>query len=278
MGYIASLFGYVLNFLYNLVNNYGIAIILFSILLRIILLPITIKQQKTMIKTTKLQSKMKEIQFKYKNNPERLNQETMNLYKQENLSPFSGCFSMIIQFIVILSVFYMVSSPLTYMKKIDKSVIDEYKSKISAEGNTNSAYQEIAIINRYSNEDEQLKINMGFLGIDLSMVPKDHLNDFKVYIIPGLYVISSFISIRITTKKQSKMQNKLLEAGNKENESNEIDTMQQMNKNMNYMMPIISISIALVAPLGLALYWLISNILMTAERIVIEKVVKEEEA
>ena len=100
MGYIASLFGYVLNFLYNLVNNYGIAIILFSILLRIILLPITIKQQKTMIKTTKLQSKMKEIQFKYKNNPERLNQETMNLYKQENLSPFSGCFSMIIQFIV----------------------------------------------------------------------------------------------------------------------------------------------------------------------------------
>ena len=80
MGAISSLFGYILNALYNLFNNYGIAIIIFSILLRIILIPITIKQQKTMKKTTKMQQEMNSIREKYKNDPEKLNQETIELY------------------------------------------------------------------------------------------------------------------------------------------------------------------------------------------------------
>ena len=74
MGAISSLFGYVLNFLYNLVNNYGIAIILFTILLRVILIPITIIQQKSTKANTRMQEKMREIERKYKNNPEKLNQ------------------------------------------------------------------------------------------------------------------------------------------------------------------------------------------------------------
>ena len=82
MGFISDIFGYVLNWLYNLVNNYGIAIIIFSILLRIILIPITIKQQKSMKKSAELQGKMSEIQKKYKNNPEKLNQETIELEKR----------------------------------------------------------------------------------------------------------------------------------------------------------------------------------------------------
>ena len=93
MGAIANLFGYLLNFLYNVFNNYGIAIIVFTILLRIILIPITVSQQKSMKKNAKVQEKMKEIQKKYKNNPEKLNQETIELYKREKVSPFSGCLS-----------------------------------------------------------------------------------------------------------------------------------------------------------------------------------------
>ena len=77
MGAISSLFGYLLNALYTVFNNYGVAIIVFSVILRIILIPITIKQQKTMKKSAKLQEEMKEIQRKYKNNPEKLNQETI---------------------------------------------------------------------------------------------------------------------------------------------------------------------------------------------------------
>ena len=95
MDFISNIFGYVLNFLYNFFNNYGIAII------RIILLPITIKQQKSMKKNAKMQEEMKKLQLKYGNNPEKLNQETIELYKREKFSPFTGCLSSILQIVII---------------------------------------------------------------------------------------------------------------------------------------------------------------------------------
>lgn len=264
---ISNLFGYLLNFLYELVNNnFGVAIILFSILLRIILLPITIKQQKSMQKTNKIQGKIKELQFKYKNNPEMLNKETMELYKREKISPFSGCLSAIIQIIIILSVFYLVSRPLTYMKKVDQSVIDNYKTEIKEEYGSISNYYEIEIIQKKASENEAVNINMNFLGLDLSKVPNKNLNDITVYIIPALYVISSFISIKLTTSSQNKKKSD-------ENGANEVDTMTQMNKSMSYMMPIMAVSIAFIAPLGLALYWFVSNVLMICERFIIKKIV-----
>ena len=113
MSSISSLFGYILNFIYNLVNNYGLAIITFSILLKLILLPLSIKQQKTMKKTAKIQSKMKEIQDKYKNDQMKMNQEMMDLYKREKLSPFSGCLTSIIQIVILFAMFGLVRSPLT---------------------------------------------------------------------------------------------------------------------------------------------------------------------
>ena len=190
MGAISSLFGYLLNALYSVFNNYGIAIIVFSIILRIILIPITIKQQKSLKKSAELQEEMKEIQRKYKNNPEKLNQETIDLYKREKLSPFAGCFSSIIQIVIILSVFWLVSQPLTYMKKLDANVINDYKTQLQ-QGGEQSTYTEIAIINKFGQEDERVSLNMDFLGLDLSKVPSSNLGDWKVYIIPALYVISS---------------------------------------------------------------------------------------
>ena len=306
MAFLSGIFGYILNFLYELINNYGIAIIIFSILLRLILIPITIKQQKTMKKNAKMQEKMKEIQIKYKNNPEKLNQETIELYKKENMSPFSGCFSAILQILIILSVFWLVSQPLTYMKKIDKQVIEEYNIKIIEENNGQKAtYPEIEIISRIENEykeiDNQLKIenienkeelqnkketlnkmriNMEFLGLDLSKVPTQNLSDWKVYVIPVLYVITSFISIKITTIAQNKENNKKeVIIQDKDASDDMMESMGQMSNSMLYMTPIMSISIAAIAPLGLALYWLISNILMIVERVVINKFIgsKEEE-
>lgn len=268
--FIANIFGYLLEWLYNGIGqNYGIALILFTIVLRIILLPLTIKQQKSMKKTTELQGKMQEIQFKYKNNPELMNKEIMDLYKRENLSPFSGCISSIVQILIILSVFYLVSRPLTYMKKIDPGIIENYRNEISAENDGKiSNYYEIEIIQKKAAQDENIKVNMDFLGLDLSKVPSQNMTDMKVYIIPILYVISSIFSIRMTTGKTKKKE---------QNGSSEPDMTQQMNKSMSYMMPIMAVSIAFVAPLGLALYWLVSNILMILERIVINKYVDSKE-
>ena len=150
--FFAKIFGFILNFIYEIVNNYGIAIILFSILVKLLMLPISIKQQKTMKKSVKIQAKMKEIQLKYKNNPEKLNQETLELYQKENMSPFSGCLSGIVQIVLLFAVFYLVRSPLTYMRKVDASVINKY-TQIAHENklSTNGAYPEIEVIREIEN-------------------------------------------------------------------------------------------------------------------------------
>ena len=291
--FFASLFGYILAFLYDLINNYGLAIILFTIIIKIVLLPLSIKQQRTLKKSTQLQEKMKVIQFKYKNNPEKMNQEMMELYKSENMSPFSGCLTAIVQLLLLLSVFYLVRSPLTYMEKIPTEDINKYITQLQEEGKINSnVYPEIDIIREQqwlkekNPEDpniDRAALQMNFLGLDLSKVPQQNMTDFTVYIIPILYILSSFISIRMTTAMQQKQkeeskQNATIDGSTGKEltvkDENEIDTVMQTNKMMSWMMPIMSISIAFVAPLGLALYWLVNNILMIIERLILNKVIK----
>lgn len=325
ISFFANLFGYALNFLYEFIGNYGVAIILFSVLVKIVMLPISISQQKTMKKSQKINDEMKQIQFKYKNDPEKLNQEVMALYKREKLSPFSGCFSAIVQIILLFAVFYLVRSPLTYMKKVDVNVIEKLESVVQEQGNT-SNYKEIAVINymnklerenQQSVSEEELKeevennenqeqinseeikenseteeksefnindykdkayINMNFLGLDLSKVPTEDLGDLKVLIIPALYVISSFISIKMSTNntKKKEKEEKLIGDGTVKKVEEEYDAMEQANKSMSWFMPLMSISIACIAPLGLALYWLVNNILMIFERLLLDKFLKDE--
>ena len=309
IAFFANIFGYILNIIYNFVQNYGLAIILFSILIKLLMLPISIKQQKTLKKSTKIQKKMKEIQFKYKNDPEKLNQATLELYKSENMSPFSGCLSAIVQIILLFAVFYLVRSPLTYMQKVDVSVIDKYTKIIQQNDlSTNSAYPEIEIIRELDNiknlknqpteentdnseetseeqqeetdkidlseikddEVDSLRINMEFLGLNLAQVPTKS-SDWKAYIIPVLYVLVAVISLKITGPKTDNTK-KDGEEGEKE-----IDPMAQMNKNMTLMFPIMYLAVALIAPLGLALYWLMNSLLMIIEKLVLNKVLKDEE-
>jgi len=120
---------------------------------------------------------------------------------------------------------------------------------------------------------------MEFLGLDLSKVPTQNLGDWKVYIIPVLYVITSFASIKLTTMTQNKKKKKdeIVIGEDGKEETSPTDQMQQMSNSMLYMMPIMSISIAIIAPLGLALYWLTSNILMIAERLIINKLINAKE-
>lgn len=275
--FCANAFGYVLNMIYSLVNNYGIAIIIFTILLKLIMLPISIKQQKTLKKSVKIQEKSKELQEKYASDQVRLSQELMDLYKKENMSPFSGCLSSIVQFVIILSIFYLVSRPLTYMKHVDADTINRYTEEIKQTGERVN-YPEIAIIKAKSAEDENVRINMEFFGLDLSDIPSQDYSDFKVFIIPALYVVTSLVSMKITNSMNKKKQEeKVVEKPEEKKSDDEIDAMEEMNKNMSLMMPIMSVSIALIAPLGLALYWLTSNLLMIIERVVLNKFFKDEE-
>ena len=298
LSFFANIFGYVLKLLYNIVGNYGWAIILFSVLVKVIMIPLSIKQQRTMKKNEKIQGELKQIQFKYKNEPEKLNQEMMDLYKREGMSPFSGCLSSIIQIILLFSVFLLVRQPLTYMEKMNQDVISKMEQIVSEnDSNSKTAYQEIEVIqfarslkNGNSVDEnkileikdyiEQASLNMDFLGIDLTQVPTKNPKDFRVLIIPILYVISSFISIRLSmssTTKKKKEEKKLITDGSEEQEE-KYNPSEDVNKTMGWMMPIMSVTIAIIAPLGLALYWLMNNILMIIERLVINKFLNKEEA
>jgi len=210
INFFSNIFGYVLNLIYGLVSNYGLAIILFSVLIKIIMIPLSIKQEKTMRKNQKVQEQMKIIQIKHNGNQEKINQEMMELYKKEKINPFGGCFSIIIQFILLFAMFYLVRSPLTYMKKVNNDVIENQKAEIRQELGDNSIssnYPEMSVI-KYIKEkdlkDNEMYINMNFVGLDLSKVPQENINDIKVFIIPVLYVISSVVSIKISTSINNK--------------------------------------------------------------------------
>lgn len=353
MASISSLFGYILNFIYSFVQNYGLSIIILSILLKLALLPLSIKQQKTMKKTAKIQGKVKEIQEKYKNDQSKMNQEMMDLYKKENMSPFSGCLSTIIQLLILLAMFGLVRNPLTYMLKIDQYTVNSIANYIVLENNEENkidrTYPQISILKYVSknkdkvidlnkiennkeeqkNEDENkeniidkneentinttiennnnmentetgvnednkeenniylkdLYLNMNFLGLDLSNIPKENWNDITVFIIPALYVLTSIASLKLTTmltnknKEKNPIDTKKDIKGEEDKEENlsPEEMSEQMGKSMTWFMPILSVSISLIAPLGLALYWLVNNVLMIIERLVLNKIIEQEE-
>ena len=322
---LATAFGYILNYIYGIVNNYGLSIIIFTILLRLLMLPFSIRQQKTMKKTAKVQEKAKEIQTKYANDSVRQAQELQALYKEENVSPFGGCLFTIFQMFVILAMFWLVSSPLTYMRHVDAEKINKYVSEIQESG-TQVRYREIAVIKAYRDKDPEIDINMDFLTLDLSDVPWENYKNPKVLIIPILYVCTSILSMKLApgapqkkkeeeekeknveltkndvvkdgpitnigenaevekieeTKTEVKSDNKeenkaLVKKDNPENDNDDVDAMEEMNKQMRLMMPVMSVSIALVAPLGLALYWLFSNLVIICERVITNIFFKDKE-
>ena len=115
MLFIAKPLGVLLNFLYGIVNNYGIAIILFTIVIKLVLLPLTIQQLKQTKQMNELQPKLKELQEKYKNDKEKLNVKTMELYKEYKVNPVGGCLPLLIQLPIIFGLFAVLREPIKYI-------------------------------------------------------------------------------------------------------------------------------------------------------------------
>ena len=119
MNYIMMVLGWILQFFYRLVGNYGVSIILFTIFIKLLLLPLDLKQKKSMAKTQKLQPLLNAVQQKYANDKEKLSQETMKLYQKYGINPMGGCLPMLIQLPIIFSLFYVIKQPLMYMMGVD---------------------------------------------------------------------------------------------------------------------------------------------------------------
>lgn len=301
LSFIASVFGYAMSFIYGLVQNYGIAIILFTVLVKIILLPLTIKQQKSMEKMQELQPLYQELQRKYGKDQQRLSLEYQKLLKEKNMNMMSGmgcsgCLLQLIQFPIILGLFYMMVSPLTYILKLPQEEIDQYKQNLNSyyasqiiESKQNSGETlteaEIAEINsgdylqnsRYHElviaKQEKL-FNMQFLGINLGDIANENRGNFLLYIIPVLCMGITFISLRMSSKTLDEAKKKEnIKANNDEKgmtTANEEMPMPDMRV-MNTMMPIMTGYIAFIAPQGLGLYWTTNSLLQLIQMRVLKK-------
>ena len=128
--------GWVLKLMYTFTSNYGLAIILFTVLIKLILSPLMVKQQKSMIKTQKIQPLLMEIQKKYANDKEKLNQETMKLYQKYQINPMSGCWPMLIQLPILFALYYVVRQPIIYIMGVSSEDIWRIVSAVDEWGQT----------------------------------------------------------------------------------------------------------------------------------------------
>ena len=120
MGFLATPLGWIMKLCYELVGNYGIALLIFTLITRLVVFPLNIKQQKSTAKMSMLQPELQKLQKKYKNNKEKLNEETMKLYSKENANPMASCLPMIITLVILWSLIPVVYGPLTYVSEANK--------------------------------------------------------------------------------------------------------------------------------------------------------------
>ncbi len=258
---IVQPFGWVLRQCFNIVGSYGVALIIFTIFAKLILLPFQMKSKKSMMDMQRIQPKLKELENKYKNDKERYAQEVQKLYKKENVSMFGGCLPLLITLPVMIGLYSVVRQPLTYILGLSAeqiTAIAEAMKEAGAAINISRGYMTelnvASLLGQYQSVAEAVVPGIGhidffFLGLDLAAIP-----NFKyitpLWIIPIVSGITSYLYSWITKKSQGTQS-----AANQPG----------MNGMMNIMMPLMSVYIAFVVPAGLGFYWIISNILSAAQ-------------
>ena len=120
---IAIPFGYVINFFYSLTGSYVLSLMIFAFVTKIVLLPFGIKQQKSVLESRRLAPKIEKIQKKYKNNPQKAQEETMALYNREGINPMGGCGPLLIQMPIIMGIYQVARRPLSFISKLSAATL-----------------------------------------------------------------------------------------------------------------------------------------------------------
>lgn len=263
-------FGYVMEFFYQLFHNYGIALILFSLAVKLILLPASAKSKKSMMKTSRLQPKVKQIELACGDDKQKYQQEVNALYKEEGVSMFGGCLWSLIPLLILLPLYSVIRYPLEYLLHVGEET-DAFKAikaafeAVNGEVNSNAYWQLSATkdIEVYAAGimDNLKNINYSFLGIDLSVVP-----EWKIWTLHGWSQIGgaliplvsggfNYLSMFVSQKMNSTVIR---------NEDGEVDKAAaksaQTGKIMNLMMPAMSIWFGFIMPLGLSIYWIAQSV------------------
>ena len=269
---IGSLFGYVLWFCFMLVHDYGIAIILFTLFLKIILFPTAIKQQKSMAANARLAAKQRELQKKYGNDKAKLNEEVSKLYQKEGVNPMGGCLSSLLPMLLLLGVYCAVINPLTNTMHIAAETVTKavsYLNTLPGIGTSfNNFYGQIDIIKLaqtpqgttylsgffHANTIDQIKdFGQGFHSFGLDLLGRPNEGFTILLIIPVLCLVTSVLAQYFTMKLQGTAQ------------------MQQgCMKYMLLLMPLVSAYIAYTVPAAVGFYWIVSTVLGFLQTVILQ--------
>lgn len=268
---IASIFGIIIRVIYNLFGeNYGLSIIIFTVITKIILFPISYKQSKAMENMKKIAPLEKEIREKYKGNKEKTAEEITKMYQQNKINPMGGCLPLLIQLPIIIAMFYIVKQPLTYIKQMSPDNISIYMEDYT-QINGKTVYREDYTESHIKNQEIQIAkennfINMKFIGINFgdtpshifsSEVPNNEKPSKIILLIPMLSLLFALI------------QNKIAQKNNKLTEEQ-----QQQQKTMSVMLPVLSAYISYIMPVALGIYWLFGSVLQIITQLIIDKMIK----
>ena len=260
--------GYVMEWIYKLLPNYGWDIILFTLLINIVKIPLQTSQQKSMAKMSAFQPMMQEIQTKYKDKPEKQQEEMLKLQQDYGYNPTAGCVPMLLNFLVMFGVIGVVYNPLQRIFHISAAALTSAGEALTAAGvNFTAITRDTTIISQlvaggnaelikcFTTEQiatiTEFSQHMTFLGIDLTRVPKIGLS--LDIVLPLLSVITMFLSTHISMKASGQQ-------------------MQGSMKLTMYMMPLMYLFFCFTYPQAFSLYYVISNIVMTVQTQVMRKV------
>ena len=288
-------FGWLLNQLYGLLGNYGLAMILFAFLVQMILLPITMKSKKSMMKMSRLQPRIQEIQRKYADDKQKQNEAIQKLQQEEGASMgCGGCLWSLVPLLILIPLFTVIREPIRYLLGESPENIETILKVISEanEGLFNSArgYDQVIAAQYIPQYAAQIRaaipgiaestlqgINFDFLGINLGDMPQ--FNVFKwavwdwahigLFLVPVLSAGSQVLQMLISQKTNNSVITD--EKGVQDKETAEKSQAAQQSKMMMWMMPLMSLWIGFTVPAGLSLYWFVGGVVRTVQDTILTK-------
>ena len=269
---IATPFGWLMRQFYALTGNFGLAVILFSLAVTIVLLPFMAKSKKGMMRMTRLQPKLMELQKKHEGNQQKLNEEIAKLYRQEKASPMGGCLWSLLPFPIMLALYRAVIKPLTIVMGVPDELLAEGGALLTRlnelgfalpEG-ANSYYAQIyqsefitANFDQFAGiSDKLIPMDFNFLGLNLAATPNWHFwaLDFSegvwpvigLFLIPIISTALSYLSMYISQKVNATTATTA--------------QAQSTNRMMLWMMPLMSLWLGFTLPAAMGIYWIMNSI------------------
>ena len=283
-------FGWLLSFLYDLTSNYGIAIMIFAVFVQIVLLPITAKSKKSMMKMSRLQPRIQEIQRKYADDQQKQNEAIQALQKEEGASMgCGGCLWSFVPMLILIPLLTVVREPIVYLLGESSDVATQIISIIKEANpglfSNNNYYDQVVAAQAIPQYAELIKsaipgisadtlagIDFGFIGVNLGLIPEYNIfgsgwawdwAHIGLFLIPVISAASQVLQMHISQKTNNSVITN--EKGIQDKEAAEKSQANQSAKMMMWTMPLMSLWIGFTVPAGLSLYWFVGGVVRTIE-------------